>query len=135
MESTNFATRYYSSDSLNNSTIFYASGNLAFTHTLLNLFTRLLINAHCTFLGFSTTIIDMISQNNPLQKDFFKLDNLSKRFQSAWFSYQLAHFKLMLGKSPHEHHLVSMPRSLQPDSRDLYFAESSSYWYHLFVVF
>jgi hypothetical protein len=135
MESTNFATRYYSSDSINKSEIFYVSGKLAFTRALLNLFTSLLINAHCTFLGFANTIIDVIIQKNPAQKDFFNVDYLSKRFQSAWFSYQLAHFELMLGKSLHSNHLVSMPRSLQQDSRDLYFEESSSYWYHLFVVF
>ncbi len=38
----------------------------------------------------------------------------------------------MLGKSLHEHHLVSVPRLLQSDSHDLYFEQSSLYW---FVVF
>ena len=135
IESTNFATRYYSTNSLNYSTVFYTSGSIGFAHRLLNLFTSLLINAHCTFLGFATTIIDIIGQINPLQKHLMNVDYLSKRFQTAWLSYQLANFELMLGKSLHEHHLVTMPRSLLPDSRDIYFEESSSYWYHLFVVF
>lgn len=133
MEAANFATRYYSSQSLNNSNIFYVSGSIGFTHKLLNLFTSLLINAHCTFLGFVTTIIDMITQTNPSKE--FNIDSLSKRFQMVWFTYQLAHFELMLGRSLHQHHLFSMPRSLAPNSRDLHFEESSSYWYHLFVVF
>ena len=127
--------RHYSSSSLNNSNVFYSSGALAFTHSLLNLITSLLINCHCTFLGFATTIIDMIIQNDPIQKDFFNLDYLTKRFENACFRYQLAHFELMLGKSRYEYQLVSMPRSFQPDSRDLYFEQSASYWYHLFVAF
>ena len=136
MESTNFATRYYSSNSINKSETFYVSGKLAFTCNLLNLFTSFINKCACALFSDSPPpLLMLLLKRTQCKRIFFNLDYLSKRFQNAWFSYQLVHFELMLGKSLHRDHLVSMPRSLQPDSRDLYFEESSSYWYHLFVVF
>ena len=41
----------------------------------------------------------------------------------------------MSGKSCQEENAVSVPRSSLADVRDLFFEQSSSYWYHLFVVF
>ena len=101
MESTNFATRYYSSSSLNDSKVFYLTGSVGVTYAILDLFTSLLINSHCTFFGFAETIVDMINRNNSTLKDLFNIDYLAKRFGISWISYQLAYFELMLGKSHH----------------------------------
>jgi hypothetical protein len=135
METTNEPMRYFSSNSLAHSNVFYISGKFAFSIALLDLFTDLLINCHSTFLGFCTTIISTIVRNDPSKNDFFNVDYLAKRFEYNWLIYQTIHFQLMLGKSFGTKHLVAVPRSSQPDVRDVYFEELSSYLYHLFVVF
>ena len=105
----------FTQESISYSDVFYVSGNIAWSISLIKFFSNLFTFTHCTFQGMCRPILDTYADNGvPLECTY---DSLSKRFETSWLLYELTRFQLMLGLESN----IIFPVSSKSISRTLHF--------------